>query len=53
MSRRFLKYLNVVVVGGNWDELGQALTEPHRDVSLHVDGERLKAFLEPTDGEVA
>lgn len=50
MSQR---YLNVVVVGGNWDKLGQALTEPHCDVSLHVDGEWLKAFLEPTDGEVA
>lgn len=53
MSQRFLKYLNVVVLGGNRDKLRQALTEPHSDVSLHVDGEWLKALLEPTDGEVA
>ena len=37
----------------NRDELGQALAEPHGDVSLHVDGEGFKALLKATDGEVA
>lgn len=46
-------YLNVRVFCRNRDELGQALAEPHGDVSLHVDGERLKALLQATDGEVA
>lgn len=46
-------YLDVVVVGGNGNELRQALTEPHSDVSLHVDGKRFKSFLQATDGKIS
>ena len=34
------------------DELRQSLAEPHGEVSVHVDGEGLVAFLQTTDGEV-
>lgn len=47
-----LQYLNVIVVSRHRNKLGQTLTEPHGNISLHVDGEGLKAFLEPTDGKV-
>lgn len=43
----------MVVISGNGHKLGQALAKPHCDVSFHVDGEWLKAFLEAADGEVA
>lgn len=33
-------------------KLGQALAEPHGNISLHVDGERLKTFLQTTNCEV-
>ena len=34
------------------DELRQSLAEPHGDVSVHVDGEGLVAFLQAADGEI-
>ena len=49
----FWRYLNVAVAGGDGFELGQALAEPHGDVSLHVDGEGFESLLQTTDGEVA
>lgn len=47
-----MNYLNVVVVGGYRDELGQTFTEPHGDVSLHVDGKWFKSFLQAADGKI-
>lgn len=46
-------YLNVRVVIRDRNELRQAFAEPHGDVSLHVDGKRLEAFLQATDSEIA
>lgn len=46
-------HLDVVVVGGNRDELRQTFTEPHGNVSLHVDGKRFKSFLQAADGKIA
>lgn len=43
----------MIVIVGYRHELGQTFTEPHGDVSLHVDGERFKTFLQATDGKVA
>lgn len=37
---------------GYVDEGGQAFAEPHGDLSVHVDGEGLKALLEATHGVV-
>lgn len=34
------------------DKGGEALAEPHGDLSVHVDGEGLKALLETTHGVV-
>lgn len=45
-------YLDMHVVLGYVDKCGKALAEPHGDVSVHVDGEGLKAFLETTHGVV-
>lgn len=45
-------YLDVRVVRRNWNELRQAFAEPHGDVSLHVDGEGLKAFLQTADSKI-
>lgn len=41
-----LPYLNVHVVLRHIDEGGQALAEPHGDLPVHVDGERLEALLQ-------
>lgn len=46
-------YLYVRVVRRNRNELRQAFAEPHGDVSLHVDGEGLEAFLQTADSKVA
>lgn len=46
-------YLNMIVFLGNRHKLGQTFTEPHRNVSLHIDGKRFESFLQATDGEVA
>lgn len=46
-------YLDVRVVSRNGDELRQAFAEPHGDVSLHIDGEGLEAFLQAADSEIA
>lgn len=43
----------MVVISGYRHKLGQAFTEPHGDVSFHVDGKGFKALLQATDGEVA
>lgn len=43
----------MVVVGGDRVKLGQAFAEPHGNVSLHVDGKGLKAFLKAADGKEA
>lgn len=45
-------YLNMGMVCRDRDELGQALAEPHGDVSFHVDSKGLKSLLQATDGEV-
>lgn len=45
-------HLYVLVVGRDGHKLRQPLAEPHGDVSVHVDGERLVAFLQAADGEV-
>lgn len=34
------------------DKGGEALAEPHGDLSVHVDGKRLKTFLQTTHGVV-
>lgn len=47
-----LLYLNMHVVLRYVDKGGQALAEPHGDVSVHIDGKGLKAFLETTHGVV-
>lgn len=43
----------MIVISGYRHKLGQTFTEPHGDVSLHIDGKRFKSFLQATDGEVA
>lgn len=48
-----MRYLDMIVVGGHGDKLGQTFAEPHGDVSLHVDGERFKSFLQPTNGKIS
>lgn len=45
-------HLYVLVVVGNRHKLRQPLAEPHGHVPVHVHGERFKAFLQATDGEV-
>ena len=40
------------VVLGYFDKSGQALAEPHGDLSVHVYTEGLEAFLETTHGVV-
>lgn len=40
------------VVLGYVEKGGQALAEPHGDLSVHVDSKGLKAFLETTHGVV-
>lgn len=34
------------------DELGKAFTEPHGNVSFHVDSKWFKSLLQATDGKV-
>lgn len=46
------QYLNVFMVHWYIDKCRKALAEPHSDLSVHVDSERLKAFLEATHGVV-
>lgn len=45
-------YLNMCMVYRHRYKLGQALAEPHGDISLHVDGKRFEPFLQTTDCEV-
>lgn len=40
------RYLYLGMILWHVDEGWEALAEPHRDVSVHVDGKRLKALLE-------
>lgn len=47
-----LLYLDMHVVLGYVDKGGKALAEPHGDLSVHVDSEGLKPFLETTHGVV-
>lgn len=44
--------LDVRVVSRNRNELRQAFAEPHGDVSLHVYGEGLEAFLQTADSKI-
>lgn len=46
-------YLNMVVISRHRHKLGQTFTEPHGDVSLHIDGKRFKSFLQATNGKIA
>lgn len=46
-------HLELGVLGGHWDELGQAVAEPEGDGALHVDGEGLVALLQAADAKVA
>lgn len=43
----------MIVIAGYRHELRQTFTEPHGDVTLHVDGKGFKSFLQATDGKVA
>lgn len=45
-------HLYVLVVAWDGHKLWQSLAEPHGDIPVHVDGERLIALLQPADGEV-
>lgn len=45
-------YLDVHVVLRYVDKGGEALAEPHGDLSVHVDSEGFEAFLETTHGVV-
>lgn len=47
-----LLHLDMHVVLGYVDKGGKALAEPHGDLSVHVDTEGLKPFLETTHGVV-
>lgn len=43
----------MIVISRCRHKLGQTFTEPHGNVSLHIDGKRFKSFLQATDGKVA
>ncbi len=43
----------MIVIGRYRHKLGQTFTEPHGNVSLHIDGKRFKSFLQATNGKVA
>lgn len=43
----------MIVISGYRHKLGQTFTEPHGNVSLHIDGKRFKSFLQATDGKIA
>lgn len=43
----------MIVFVGYRHKLGQTFTEPHGNVSLHIDGKRFKSFLQATDGKVS
>lgn len=45
-------YLDVIVFAGYRNILGQTLTEPHGNVSLHIYGKRFESFLQATDRKV-
>lgn len=45
-------HLDVSVVLRYVDKSGEALAEPHGDLSVHVNSEGLKAFLEAAHGVV-
>lgn len=49
---KILLYLNMHVVLGYIDKGGQALAEPHGDLSVHVYSEGLEALLETTHGVI-
>lgn len=52
MLLRVILYLNMHVILRYIEKSGQTLAEPHGDISVHVDSEGLKAFLETTHGVV-
>lgn len=43
----------MIVIAGYRHELRQTFTEPHGDVTFHVDGKGFKSFLQATDGKIA
>lgn len=43
----------MIVISRYRHKLGQTFTEPHGNVSLHVDGKRFKSFLQAADCKVA
>lgn len=43
---------DVTVAFRHVEESGQTFTEPHGDLTVHVDGERFKALLQSTHGVV-
>ena len=43
----------MIVIVGHRHKLGQTFTEPHGNVSFHVDGKWFKSFLQATNGKVA
>lgn len=43
----------MIVISGYRHKLRQTFTEPHGNVSLHIDSKRFKSFLQATDGKVA
>lgn len=49
---RHAQYLHMRMISRCSDELGEALAEPHSNVSFHVDSKRFKTLLQPTDGKV-
>lgn len=46
------KYLNMRMIGWCNDELGKAFTEPHSDISFHIDSKRFKSFLQTADSKI-
>lgn len=47
-----MQYLYMRMISRCSDELGEALAEPHSDVSFHVDSKRFKTLLQPADGKI-
>lgn len=43
----------MIVIAGYRHKLRQTFTEPHGNISFHVDGKGFKSFLQATDGKVA
>lgn len=52
-KHRRKRHLDVIVFRGHGRVLGQTFTEPHGNVSLHVDGKGFKTLLQATDRKKA